>query len=61
MMPEHAMRRRIIREWMALPQDKRRTEDQARPFAEKAMAQIPSSSDPYRQIMGWLLPRIGKP
>ena len=61
MMPEHAMRRRIIREWMALPQDKRRTEDQARPFAEKAMAQIPSSHDPYRQIMGWLLPRIGKP
>jgi methylmalonyl-CoA/ethylmalonyl-CoA epimerase len=30
------------------------------PFAEKAMARIPSSRDPYRQIMRWLSPRIGK-
>jgi hypothetical protein len=35
---------------MALPKDKRQTEEQAKPFA-----------DPYRQIMSWLLPRIGKP
>jgi hypothetical protein len=60
MMPEHATRRLIIREWMSLPKDKRQTEDQAKPFAEKAMGRIPSSGDPYRQIMGWLLPRIGK-
>ena len=45
--------------WMALPKDKRQTEKQ--PFAKKAMERIPSSGDPYRQIMRWLLPRIGKP
>ncbi len=61
MMPEHGTRRKIIREWMSLPQARRQTEEQARPFAKKAMERIPSSSDPYRQIMGWLLPRIGKP
>jgi hypothetical protein len=54
------MRRKIIREWMSLPKDKRQTEEQAKPFAKKAMGRIPSSGDPYRQIMGWLLPRIGK-
>jgi hypothetical protein len=52
---------KIIREWMALPKDKRQTEEQAKPFAKKAMERIPSSGDPYRQIMRWLLPRIGKP
>jgi hypothetical protein len=51
----------MIREWMSLPKDKRQTEEQAKPFAKKAMERIPSSSDPYRQIMRWLLPRIGKP
>jgi hypothetical protein len=61
MMPEHATRRKIIREWMSLPKDKRQTEEQAGPFARKAMERIPSSGDPYGQIMGWLLPRIGKP
>jgi hypothetical protein len=50
---EHEVRRKIIREWMSLPKDKRQTEEQA-------MERIPSSGDPYRQIMGWLLPRIGK-
>ena len=61
MMPEHATRRKIIREWMALSTEKRQTEEQARPFAKKAMERIPTSGDPYRQIMGWLLPRTGKP
>jgi hypothetical protein len=61
MKPEHGARRKIIREWMSLPKDKRQTEEQAEPFAKKAMERIPSSGDPYRQIMGWLLPRIGKP
>jgi hypothetical protein len=59
--PEHEARRKIIREWMSLPKDKRQTEEQAKPFAKKAMERIPSSGDPYRQIMRWLLPRIGKP
>jgi hypothetical protein len=61
MKPEHEARRKIIREWMSLPKDKRQSEEQAKPFAMKAMERIPSSADPYRQIMRWLLPRIGKP
>jgi hypothetical protein len=61
MKPEHEARRKIIREWMSLPKDKRQSEEQAKPFAKKAMERIPSSADPYRQIMRWLLPRIGKP
>jgi hypothetical protein len=60
MKPEHEMRRKIIREWMALPTDKRQTEEQAKPFAKKAMERIPSSGDPYRRVMSWLLPRTGK-
>jgi len=58
MKPEHEARRKIIREWMSLPKDKRQTEEQAKPFA---MGRVPSSGDPYQQIMRWLLPRIGKP
>ena len=61
MKPEHETRRKIIREWMSLPKDKRQTEEQAKPFAKKAMERIPSSGDPYRKIMRWLLPRIGRP
>jgi hypothetical protein len=61
MKPEHEVRRKLIREWMSLPKDKRQTEEQAKPFAKKAMERIPSGRDPYRQIMSWLLPRIGKP
>jgi hypothetical protein len=59
--PEHEVRRKLIREWMSLPKDKRQTEEQAKPFAKKAMERLPSGGDPYRQIMSWLLPRIGKP
>ena len=61
MKPEHAARRKIIREWMSLPKDMRQSEEQAKPFAQKAMERIPSSNDPYRRIMSWLRPRIGKP
>src|SRR5438046_4787560 len=43
MKPEHEARRKIIREWMSLPKDKRQTEEQAKPFAKKAMERIPSS------------------
>jgi hypothetical protein len=43
-----------------LPKHKRQTEEQAKPFAKKAMERIPSSGDPCRQIMSWLIPRIGK-
>jgi hypothetical protein len=61
MQPEHEARREIIREWMALPKDKRQSEEQAKPFAKKAMERVPSIGDPYRKIMGWLQPRVGKP
>lgn len=60
MKPEHETRRKVIREWMALSKDKRQSEEQAKDFAKKAMERIPGSRDPYRQIMGWLLPRTGK-
>jgi hypothetical protein len=46
MKPEHETRRKIIREWMSLPTDKRQTEEQAEPFAKKAMERIPSSGEP---------------
>jgi hypothetical protein len=61
MKPEHETRRKITREWMSLPKDKRQTEEQAKLFAKKAMERIQSSGDAYRQIMKWLLPRIDKP
>jgi len=61
MNPEHGERRKIIREWMSLPKDKRQTEEQAKPFAKKAIERIPFTRDPYRRIMGWLSPRIGRP
>jgi hypothetical protein len=58
MKPEHLERRKIIREWMALPQDKRRTRAQAEVFAKKTMGRI--ASDPYRRIVSWVLPRAGR-
>src|SRR5213082_3267222 len=44
MKQEHETRRKIIREWMSLPKDKRQTEEQAKPFAKKAMERTPSSA-----------------
>ncbi len=35
-MEDHETRRKIIREWMALPKDKRHTEEQVVAFAKKA-------------------------
>jgi hypothetical protein len=58
--PEHEQRRKIIREWMSLPRDKRHTAEQAKTFAKKAMERLPPTSDPHRRIMSWLLPRTGK-
>jgi hypothetical protein len=61
MKPEHEARRKIIREWMALAKDKRQSEEQAKPFAKKAMERVPSIGDPYPRSMRWLQPRVGKP
>jgi hypothetical protein len=63
MKPEHDVRRKVIREWMSLPRDKRQTQEQASSFAVKAVetnAIGRSREDPYRRIMAWLLPRTGK-
>ena len=60
MRPEHDARRAIIREWMSLPKEKRRTGKQAETFAKKVMERVSCSGDPYQRIMGWLSPRIAK-
>jgi hypothetical protein len=62
-MKYHETRRKIIREWIALPKDKRQTEEQLAAFAKKAAEQneFPRSRrDSYQTIMGWLLPRTGR-
>jgi hypothetical protein len=70
-MNDHETRRKIIREWMALPKDKRQTEEQVVAFAKKAAQQNefhrsrrdPHQKfrrDPYQKLMGWLLPRAGR-
>jgi hypothetical protein len=56
---------------MALPKDKRHTEEQAAAFAKKATQQnqfhrsrrdpdYKFRRDPYQKVMGWVLPRSGK-
>jgi len=62
-MEDHETRRRIIRQWMALPKDKRQTAEQAAAFAERAVQQNElqrSRLDPHQRVMGWLLPRVGR-
>ena len=62
-MNKQDIRRAVIREWMALPRDKRQTEAQTADFAAKAVQrhQLPRSRrDPYWVMMDWLLPRTGK-
>ncbi len=60
MRPEHEARHAIIREWMRLPKDQRRSEQQAAAFAAKVAERVPSTHDPRARIMRWLLPRIAK-
>jgi hypothetical protein len=38
-MEDHETRRKIMREWMALPKEKRQTEEQVAAFAKKAAQQ----------------------
>jgi len=62
-MEDHETRRKVIRQWMSLPKDKRQTAKQAAEFAKKALEQNelqPSRRDPYERVMGWLLPRAGR-
>ena len=63
-MTKQESRRTVIREWMALPHDKRQTEEQTTGFVAKAVERhkLPRSrNDAVRVMMGWLLPRTGKP
>ena len=60
MMPQHKVRRAIIREWMALPTAGRQREEQAASFATKAAPRVASFENPHQRIMQWLLPRVGK-
>jgi hypothetical protein len=63
-MNKQKIRREVIREWMALPHDKRQTEEQTADFAAKTVQrrELPRSRrDSHRVIMDWLLPRTGKP
>jgi hypothetical protein len=60
---ERPIRRRIIREWMALSADKRQTVEQVKDFAERVASQhqfARSCRDPGHKITGWLLPRLGR-
>jgi hypothetical protein len=68
---DHETRRKIIRQWMALPKDKRQTEEQVVGFAKTAVEQNefhrsrrdPDHKfrrDPYQKVMGWLMPRAIK-
>ncbi len=70
-MKDHETRRKIIREWMALPKEKRQTEEQVAAFAKKASQQNEFHRsrrdpyqkfrrDPYQKVIGWLLPRAGR-
>jgi hypothetical protein len=62
MRPENKARRAIIREWMSLPREKRRTAEQASAFSLKAIEKhdFRRSGDRRPRIMAWLRPRIGK-
>jgi hypothetical protein len=63
-MKKPEIRRAVIREWMALPRDRRQTGEQTADFAAKAVQrhELPRSRrDPQRVITDWLLPRTGKP
>jgi len=59
---ENKARRAIIREWMSLPREQRRTEVQAAAFGRKAIEthDFQCTGDRQRRIMVWLTPRIGK-
>ena len=55
-----------IRQWTALPRDKRQSMEQIAAYAKTAAQQnenafVHSRRDPYEKIMGWLLPRAGRP
>ena len=63
MRPEHDLRRKVIREWMLLPRDKRQNQEQAAAFATKVVQANTIGShrdDPHKIVMAWLAPRVGR-
>lgn len=63
MKPEHAPRRAIIRDWMALPPEQRHSAEQAAAFALRSAAthSFDCAGDRPARILTWLRPRIGRP
>jgi hypothetical protein len=63
-MAELNVRRAVIREWMSLAWEKRKSGEQALVFAKAAIERhkLPRSRrSPQEVVMGWLRPRIGRP
>jgi hypothetical protein len=62
MKPENPARRAIIREWMSLPPEQRKTGQQAAAFARKAIEKrdFPCSGDRGQRVEAWLAPRVGR-
>jgi len=57
------LRRAVIREWMALAQEKRQSSEQASAFAKAAVQRhsLPRSRrSTHEVVMGWLRPRTGR-
>jgi hypothetical protein len=63
---DHETRRKIIRQWMALPKDKRQTEEQVVAVEQNEFHRSwrdPNQKfrrDPYQKVIGWLMPRASK-
>jgi hypothetical protein len=58
------VRRTVIREWMSLPRDKRKSGEQALAFSKSATERykLPRSRrSPQAIMMAWLQPRTGRP
>jgi hypothetical protein len=49
-MNRHETRRAVIREWMALPRDKRQTEEQTRRFCRESSAAPRTAAQPPRPL-----------
>jgi hypothetical protein len=63
-MPKSNVRRTIIREWMSLARENRKSAQQALAFAKAAIQRhsLPRSRRAPRDIvMAWLNPRTGRP
>jgi len=62
MRPDHDLRRRVIREWMLLPRNRRRTIEQAEEFAAKVLGAntLAGRADPHRRVMAWLTARMAR-